>query len=463
MSAREMTTLEAMIDAVRLEMRRDPTVIYLGEGTGERGGTYGHTLGLFAEFGAERMIDTPISELGFTGACIGAAVNGCRPIADLMFMDFATEAMSQIVDQAAKLRYMSNGRIGVPMVIWAGVGAVKSAGPHHSGCLYPWFMHVPGLKVVLPSNPADAKGLYAAAIRDPDPVVYCAHKLLFPRRGMVPEGEHVVPLGQAAWVREGHDATLVATGMMVHLALEAAEQLTGEGVQCEVLDLRTLAPLDAEALVACAARTGRILVLDEAYSPCGVGAEVAALLNERAFRYLRAPVLRLHPLSVSHPFSPVFDPRVFPQVEQVVEKVRLLLEGVGSSQWSVVSSQFSTLNAEPFTPRTGGSTLKREQLSAPNTPTPQHPNTAAPAVAEMDGLVPLTIPNQGLTVEEARIVRWLVAEGERVRAGQGLYEIETEKVVVEVESETAGVVEKIVAAEDAVLPLGACVGWLRAG
>jgi 2-oxoisovalerate dehydrogenase E1 component len=178
-------------------MRRDPTVIYLGEGTGERGGTYGNTLGLFQEFGPQRMIDTPISELGFTGACIGAAVNGCRPIADLMFMDFVAEAMSQLVNQAAKLRYMSNGRISVPMVLWAGVGAIKSAGPHHSGCLYPWFMHVPGLKVVIPSNPADAKGLLAAAIRDDDPVVYCAHKLLFPRKSLVPEGEHIVPLGQA--------------------------------------------------------------------------------------------------------------------------------------------------------------------------------------------------------------------------------------------------------------------------
>ncbi len=326
MSVREMTTLEAMIDALRVEMRRDPSVIYLGEGTGERGGTYGHTLGLFEEFGAERMIDTPISELGFTGACVGAAVNGCRPVADLMFMDFAAEAMSQIVNQAARLRYMSNGQIGVPMVIWAGVGAIKSAGPHHSGCLYPWFMHVPGLKVVLPSNPADAKGLYAAAIRDNDPVVYCAHKLLFPRRGPVPEGEHVVPLGQAALLRRGSDATLVATGYMVTLALAAAGQLAGEGIECEVLDLRSLVPLDVDALVASAARTGRIRAVDEAYSPCGVGAEVAALVNERAFRFLRAPVLRLHTRFVSHPFSPAFDTEVLPQVEQIVVKVRGLLE-----------------------------------------------------------------------------------------------------------------------------------------
>jgi 2-oxoisovalerate dehydrogenase E1 component len=433
-----MNTLEAMIDALRIEMRRDPTVIHLGEGTGERGGTYGHTLSLYAEFGAERMIDTPISELGFTGACIGAAVNGCRPVADLMFMDFAAEAMSQIVNQAAKLHYMSNGRIRVPMVIWAGVGAVKSAGPHHSGCLYPWFMHVPGLKVVMPSTPADAKGLYAAAIRDDNPVVYCAHKLLFPRKGVVPEGEHVVPLGQAALRRDGHDATIVATGMMVHLALEAAERLAAEGVECQVLDLRSLVPLDEEALVAAAAKTGRVLVVDEAYSPCGVGAEAAAVLNERAFRYLRAPVLRLHTLSVSHPFSPAFDSQVFPQVEQIIEKARLLLEGGAAS------------GAPPIT--------RVAEEMALSVSSPSRPVAASSGDPDR---VPVLIPNQGLTVEEARIVRWLVEEGASVREGQPLYEIETDKVVVEVEAERDGVLAEILAREDAVLPLGACVAWLR--
>jgi 2-oxoisovalerate dehydrogenase E1 component len=435
-----MSTLEAMVDSLRIEMRRDPSVIYLGEGTGERGGTYGHTLGLWQEFGRERMIDTPISELGFTGACIGAAVNGCRPIADLMFMDFAAEAMSQIVNQAAKLRYMSNGQGGVPMVVWAGVGAVKSAGPHHSGCLYPWFMHVPGLKVVLPSNPADTKGLLAAAIRDPDPVVFCAHKLLFPRKMQVPEGEYLVPLGKAALARLGRDVSIIATGIMVHLALEAAAKLAEEGIECEVLDLRSLVPMDIEAIAATAARTGRVLVLDEAYSPCGVGAEVTALINEHAFHQLRAPVLRLHTASVSHPFSPVFDSAIFPQLETVIEKVHHLLRGGVSSL------------ARPLR----SATLAEQTLTAG--PTAPAPVAAAPST---ETRIAILIPNQGLTVESARIVRWLVEVGDTIREGQALFEIETDKIVVEVEAEVDGTLDEIVAPADSSLPLGARVGWIK--
>ena len=440
MSTREMNTLEAMIDALRHEMRRDPTVIYLGEGTGERGGTYGHTLGLWHEFGRERMIDTPISELGFTGACIGAAVNGCRPIADLMFMDFAADAMSQIVNQAAKLRYMSNGQAGVPLVIWAGVGAVKSAGPHHSGCLYPWFMHVPGLKVVLPSNPADAKGLLAAAIQDPDPVVFCAHKLLFPRKMQVPEGEHVVPLGQAALAREGRDASIIATGIMVHLALEAAAKLAEEGIEIEVLDLRSLVPMDVEAIAATAARTGRVLVLDEAYSPCGVGAEVTAVINEHAFHQLRAPVLRLHTASVSHPFSPVFDTAIFPQLDTVIEKIHHLLRGGVSALARPLRS--AALAAQPFS----------ASAAAP---------APAPAAPATESRIAIQIPNQGLTVESARIVRWLAEVGDSIREGQALFEIETDKITVEVEAEVDGVLDEILAAADTSHPLGARVGWIR--
>ncbi|HTE19277.1 MAG TPA: pyruvate dehydrogenase complex E1 component subunit beta [Armatimonadota bacterium] len=443
-----MSTLEAMIDALRIEMRRDPSVIYLGEGTGERGGTYGHTLGLFAEFGPTRMIDTPISELGFTGACIGAAVNGCRPIADLMFMDFVADAMTQVVNQAAKLRYMSNGQVGVPMVLWAGVGAIKSAGPHHSGCLYPWFMHIPGLKVVIPSNPADAKGLLATAIRDNDPVVYCAHKLLFARRAPVPEGEHLVPLGKAAVAREGEDATIIATGMMVSLALEAAEQLSARGVSCEVLDLRSLVPLDTEAVVASATKTGRVLVVDEAYSTCGVGAEIAAVVNERAFSALRAPVLRLHTAAVSHPFSPVFDAHVLPQVDGIIEKIALLLQ-------SAPSATAASAPDRAAAPRLAAAPAALAPVGATSAPTATAP--ARPA----NGRVPVLIPNQGLTVEEAKIVRWLVRAGDRVRAGQPLYEIETDKVVVEVEAELAGVVDEIVVREDETRPLGTCVAWLR--
>jgi 2-oxoisovalerate dehydrogenase E1 component len=354
--------------------------------------------------------------------------------------------MSQIVNQAAKLRYMSNGRISVPMVIWAGVGAIKSAGPHHSGSLYPWFMHVPGLKVVLPSNPADAKGLLAAAIRDNDPVIFCAHKLLFPRRGAVPLGEHLVPLGRAALLRPGTDATIVATGNLVHVALAAAEALSREGVECEVMDLRTLAPLDRDALVASAARTGRLLVVDEAYAPCGVGAEVAALLNEHAWRYLRAPVLRLHTAFVSHPFSPVFDEVVLPGEAAIRAQVHRLMEGGAAPPATTLTGARAAVQHAPGTVTARVSAASEVRMAPP---------------AAVPGRIAVQIPNQGLTVEEARIVRWLVAPGEQVAEGQALLEIETDKVVQEVLAEAEGVVESILEGAEAVLPLGAVIGYLR--
>jgi len=433
-----------MIDAVRIEMRRDPTVIYLGEGTGERGGTFGHTLGLYQEFGPRRMIDTPISELGYTGACVGAAATGCRPIADLMFADFLAEAMSQIVNQAAKLRYMSNGQVSVPLVVWAGIGAIKSAGPHHSGCLYPWFMHVPGLKVVIPSTPADAKGLYASAIRDDDPVLFIAHKMLFSRKGPVPDGEHLVPIGQAARVREGRDATLAGTALMTHVALEAAEKLSAGGVECDVLDLRSLTPLDMDTILASVARTGRLLVVDEAYGSCGVGAEVAARVMEQGFDLLDAPVLRLHTAPVSHPFSPVFNPVVLPQADQVVDKVRLLLAGGPACQLVAAAAEAAPGDA-PAAQRTDGHAVTVQ--GAPRT-----------AAAGRTGIV---IPNQGLTVSEALITAWRVGAGQRIRKGQPLFEIETDKATMDVEADADGILDEIVAPAGTALPLGAVVAYLR--
>jgi biotin carboxyl carrier protein len=308
-------------------------------------------------------------------------------------------------------------------------------------------MHVPGLKVVIPSNPADAKGLLAASIRDNDPVVFCAHKLLFARRGPVPEGEYIVPLGSAALARTGTDATIAATGNMVNHALEAAATLAAEGVSCEVLDLRSLVPLDEEALLASVAKTGRLLVVDEAYGTCGVGAELAAVVNERGYRYLRAPVLRLSSLAVSHPFSPVFDERVLPQPSGIVEKVRLLLEGGAAPPTHAPRPAAAALAAAPA--------AVAAPVAAPTAPAPP----AASAVTETR--VPVQIPNQGLTVEEARITRWLVAVGEQVREGEALFEIETDKVVVEVTSEADGIVDEIIAHADDTLPLGAIVAWLR--
>jgi 2-oxoisovalerate dehydrogenase E1 component len=443
MSKTVRTMLEAMIDAVRLEMRRDPTVIYLGEGTGERGGTFGHTLGLFKEFGPRRMIDTPISELGYTGACIGAAATGCRPIADLMFADFLAEAMSQIVNQAAKIRYMSNGQVSIPLVIWSGIGAIKSAGPHHSGCLYPWFLHVPGIKVVIPSTPSDAKGLLASAIRDDDPVLFLAHKLLFSRKEPVPDGEYLLPIGKAARFREGLDITIVGTALMTERALEAADKLASEDIECDILDLRTLAPLDMDAILASVARTHRLLVVDEAYGPCGVGAEIAARVMERGFDLLEAPVLRVHTASVSHPFSPVFDPVVLPQVEDIIAKVHLLLAGGPSSDM---------LELEPDAPVT--STVRIQSTSSAMATTAGIPQGTT-------GRVPIVVPNQGLTISEALITNWRVRVGQPIRKGQPLFEIETEKAVMDIEAELDGVLDEISAPAGTTLPLGAVAGYLR--
>lgn len=454
MSITVRNTLQAMVDAIRIEMHRDETVIYIGEGTGERGGSFGQTLGLFQEFPG-RMIDVPISELGFTGMCVGAAASGCRPIADLMFSDFLAEAMSQIVNQAAKLRYMSNGQVSVPMVIWASIGALKSAGPHHSGSLYPWFMHVPGLKIVIPSNPADAKGLLAAAIRDDDPVLFMIHKLLLSKKGDVPDGEHVVPIGKAAFVREGKDVTIVTTALMTHLAVEAAEKLAPHGVQCEIIDLRSVAPLDQETILQSLAKTGRLLVVDEAYGNCGLGAEVAARVMESGFDLLDAPVLRVNTAFVSHPFSPAFDPMVLPQVQQIVEKVQLLLDGGPILEYPSrpthtlgISFDPSLKPSEPAMrdqPREAFQGTQRQSQGSPN-----HQNRAE-----------ITMPNLGLTVTEATINRWSVQVGEPFKKGQGLFEIETDKATLEVEAEADGILEEILAPHGTTLPLGEIVAYYR--
>ena len=318
------TCIEAVRDAIADAMRDDASIIYLGEGTGERGGSFAHTKGLYQEFGPDRMIDTPISELGFTGAAIGAAANGLHPIVDLMFIDFAAEAMSQIVNQAAKAHYLSNGKLSVPVVIRAPMGHLQGGGAHHSGCLYPWFMHIPGLKVVTYSTPDDGYGLMRSALRDPNPVLFLDHKGMFNVKGGGPYAGHFVPFGEAKIFNTGTDCTVVAVGMMAHRAREAADQLRGE-ISVEVVDPRTLVPLDIEAILASVAKTGRLLIVDEAYPVCSLASEIAARVAEQSLYDLDAPIRRLNTRAVTHPISPILEKAMIPQVEDIVREVRELM------------------------------------------------------------------------------------------------------------------------------------------
>ena len=319
---REIRYIEAIREAQTEEMRRNEAVFILGEGIGPRGGNFTQTLGMWDEFGPKRLIDTPISELGFTGVAVGAAMTGLRPVVDIMFWDFAWEAVGQIFNHAARIHYMSNGKLRVPLVIRGVMGVGGSAGGHHSARPYSVYAQMPGLKVVVPSTPYDAKGLLKSAIRDDDPVMVFEHKGLYNSRGPVPEEEYVIPLGQAKVVREGTDVTVVATAKMVSLALEAADQLAGEGISAEVVDPRTLVPLDNEGIVRSIRKTNHVVVVDEAYSPYGVGSEIAALAADEAFYDLDGPVKRVHSLSVPAPSSPPLEEGMLPNVKRLVAAVR---------------------------------------------------------------------------------------------------------------------------------------------
>ncbi|MBM3521993.1 MAG: dehydrogenase, partial [Alphaproteobacteria bacterium] len=312
----ETSWLDAVRDGIAEEMRRNKDIIYFGEGTGERGGTFAHTKNLWQEFGANRMVDTPISELGFTGASLGASATGVRCIADLMFADFLFEAGGQIALQAAKLRYMSNGRMHAPMVVRVGAGAVRSAGPHHSGTYHPAWAHIPGLIVCLPATPADAKGLMKTALRAGDPVLMLETKALFASKGPVPPGEHLVPFGVARIARPGRDLTIVSAGQLVNRSLEAAAALAKEGIECEVIDLRTIQPLDVDTVAASVRRTHRLLVVDEGWAMFGVGAEIGQSIQEACFDHLDAPVARVHTDFVSHPFAPSLERAMLVNVDR---------------------------------------------------------------------------------------------------------------------------------------------------
>jgi len=327
MPERLVTYRDAIIEALAEEMRRDDTVVLLGEDIGKAGGVFKETEGLFAEFGALRVIDTPISEAGAFGMAVGASMTGLRPVFEVMFCDFMTLIMDQLVNQAAKLHYMSAGQYSAPLVVRTTMGTGSNLGPQHSQSLYAWACHVPGLKVAVPSDAADAKGLYKAAIRDDNPVFIFEDRLLYGVKSPVPEGEHLVPLGAADVKRTGRDVTVVAVGRMVQHALKAAAALAEEGIEVEVVDPRTLVPLDLDALVASVRKTNRALVVDGGASQYGAGGEIAASLAEAAFDWLDAPVARLCAENVPIPISRSLEPLVQPSPATIADAVRRLMTG----------------------------------------------------------------------------------------------------------------------------------------
>lgn len=322
---REMTFVEAAREGLAEEMAHDPSIFVVGEGIGARGGNFNTTAGLYDLYGPERLRDTPICERGFTNLCAGAAATGARPIVDFMFIDFEADAFGDMFNQMAKLQWMSGGRIKMPIVVRGCVGVVAGTAAHHSGNYYPFFMHIPGFRVVIPTTPADAKGLLKTAIRSDDPVLFLEHKNVLQLKGPVPDGEHLVPFGRAATARVGQDVTIVAIAYMVRLALEAAEQLEREGISVEVIDPRTLAPLDIDTILASVHKTGRLLVVDEDFAPCGAAAEIATQVMERAFDDLDAPVKRLNGVFAPAPYSPALFEAMVPNAESIAQAVRDLL------------------------------------------------------------------------------------------------------------------------------------------
>ena len=324
---KELSYLEAIREALEEEMRRDPKVFVLGEDVGSYGGAFGVTQGMFDAFGEMRVIDTPISESAIIGISIGAALRGYRPVAEMQFADFISCGFDQIVNQAATLRYRYGGRASVPIVVRAPSGGNVGGGLYHSQNPEAWFIHRPGLKVVAPSTPYDAKGLLKAAIRDDNPVVYFEHKYLYRRvKGPVPEGDEIVPIGVAATRRPGGDATLLTYGAMVTPSLEAAERLAKEGVEVEVIDLRTLLPLDKAAIFASVEKTNRALIVHEDVKTLGLGAEISALLMEERFDHLDAPVMRVTYPDTHAPFSHVLEAANLPNAETITAALRRLAE-----------------------------------------------------------------------------------------------------------------------------------------
>ncbi len=323
---KKLSMSKAIREAMREEMIRDGNVIMVGEDLGKLGSPFGITLGFLDEFGPDRVVETPICESGFTGMAVGAAMRGLRPVVELMYVDFIGVAMDPVMNQAAKMRYMTGGQVSIPMVIRTPMGAGRRNAGQHSQCLEPLFTHIPGLKVVSPSTPADAKGLMKSAIRDDDPVVFMEHKLLYARVDDVPEDEYVIPLGLADVKREGRDVSIITWSRQVLFALEAAAELEKSGVDAEVLDLRTLVPLDWEAVRKTVSKTHNVVVVQEGYRRSGYAGELAAQIGEELFDELDSPVTRVGGLNTPAPFSPPLEDVFFPHPGDIVVAVRRVLD-----------------------------------------------------------------------------------------------------------------------------------------
>ena len=322
---RKISYLMAINEALSEEMMRDKNVVLFGEDVGIFGGCFGVTQGLFSKFGPERVKDTPISETAIIGLAVGSAATGIRPVAELMFMDFAGVAMDEILNQAAKMRYMFGGKAKLPLVIRMPYGAGISAAAQHSQSLEAWFTHIPGLKVVMPSTPYDVKGLLKSSIRDDNPVIFLEHKVLYGVSGDVPEDEYLIPLGKADVKKEGKDVTVIATGMMVHKALEAASKLEEEGISIEVVDPRTLVPLDEEIILNSVKKTGRVVITHEAPKRSGFGAEIAATVVEKGFPYLKKEIVRVCGKDTPVPFSPPLEQYYIPQTQDIVQGIKFVM------------------------------------------------------------------------------------------------------------------------------------------
>lgn len=324
---REITLSKAVNEAIAEEMRRDPTVFVIGEDVAEAGTPFKVLSGLVEEFGPSRIIDTPISEPGFVGIAVGAAMTGLRPIVDLMFGDFLFLAMDQLCNQAAKTHYMSGGKLSVPMVLRTNLGATRRSAAQHSQSLHALVAHIPGLKVALPSSAYEAKGLMKTAIRDNNPVVIFEDKLMYQDKSPVPEEEYLIPFGQANVCREGRDITLVATSSMVQVALKAADILALENISVEVVDPRTIVPLDEATILQSVRKTSRLMVIDEGHQSFGVSAEIAARVAEKAFYHLDAPVIRMGAMDVPVPFSPALEDLTVPTPDKVAQRARMAVRG----------------------------------------------------------------------------------------------------------------------------------------
>ncbi len=323
---KELTYTAAAREALDEEMARDPRIFVMGEGIGKRGGNFNTTLGLYEKYGPTRLCDTPIAERGFVGLAVGAAMSGSRPIIDFMFVDFILDAMGEIINQMAKMQYMSSGRLTMPVILRGCIGIGGAAATHHSGSYYSLFSNIPGLRVIVPTTPADVKGLFRTALRGNDPVIMLEHKNLLNGKGMVPEDDYTIPFGSARVAREGRHLTALGVALSVSKCQQAADVLAREGIEVEVIDPRTTSPLDTDTILASIKKTGRLLIVDDAFGPCGLGAEVSAMVAEHGFDDLDAPIRRLNGAFAPTPYSPTLEKVIVPDVERITTAMRDLVK-----------------------------------------------------------------------------------------------------------------------------------------